>query len=220
MLILYFFFSKFFNKQSLPIASISSTTPFFFTLLKSVTFLTSSLKLFSQLTNATLFLKNQWHFPCSHSSDFSARSPVKLPSLKLISQLVQPDTISGPLLISLLLFSLPNPFTSSCHSYLIKIRASLCSQNKREVSSYFSISRLKHMGRETRDIQSKHKMSAKMAALSPHISIITVNLNKWTVFSNQKTQWRDGLKNKTQQYAASRKCVSAPKINTGSTEGM
>ena len=35
---------------------------------------------------------------------------------------------------------------------------------------------LKHMGRETKQMQTNWKMSDKMAALSPHISVITLNV--------------------------------------------
>ena len=58
-------------------------------------------------------------------------------------------------------------------------------------------------------------MSDKMAALSPHISIITLNVNGLNslVKRHRVVGW---IKNKIQQYAVSKKHISALQTNTGS----
>lgn len=129
--------SKFFNEQSLSIPSISSITPYLFNLLKSLLLPNFCVKTVLSTHKWYLIFKANGLFYVVLLFNFSVRRPAKPPFLKLISQLLQPFTISGPLPISLLQSSLPNPFTNYPHSHLIKIRENLGSQNKREFGYFF-----------------------------------------------------------------------------------
>ena len=69
------------------------------------------------------------------------------------------------------------------------------------------------MGQETKEMQKNRKKSDKITT-SPHISMITLNVNGLIspIKRHKVVGW---IKNKTQQYAASRKHISALKTNTG-----
>ena len=64
-------------------------------------------------------------------------------------------------------------------------------------------------------MQENRKMSDKLSALSRHISIITLNVNGLNspIKGHRVARW---VKNKTQQYAGSRKHIAAPMTNIGS----
>lgn len=51
----------------------------------------------------------------------------------------------------------------------------------------------------------------KMAVVSTHISLITLNIKDWN-HKSKGSQWLDGLKNITQLYAAFGNLISASKI--------
>ena len=78
--------------------------------------------------------------------------------------------------------------------------------------------RPKHTGGETKDLQENqnewYNDSIKPSYINNHPKC------KWIEFSNKRKEWQDGLKNKIQQFVASRKHTSAPGQTQAQSEGV